>query len=111
MSIPAKLPDVIPMSDLEQDAQAIFERLRQSGSPTIITQEGRATAVLIDIEAFRRVESEREILSLLVQGEREIAEGGGYDLDEVLEEADRLLSRRVWHGAQLPISPETEADF
>jgi len=94
MLMPAKLPDVIPLSDLEQDAAAILQRLRQSGSPTIITQEGRASAVLIDIEAFRRGESEREILTLLVCGDREIAEGAGHDLDEVLAEADQILARR-----------------
>ena len=94
MLMPAKLPDVIPLSDLEQDGASILQRLRQSGSPTIITQEGRASAVLIDIEAFRRGESEREILTLLVRGDREIAEGGGHDLDEVLAEADHILARR-----------------
>jgi PHD/YefM family antitoxin component YafN of YafNO toxin-antitoxin module len=94
MSPSTKLPDVIPMSDLEHGAASILQRLRQSGSPTIITEEGRAAAVLIDIEAFRRGESEREILALLARGEREIAQGVGYDLDEVLAEADRLLTRQ-----------------
>jgi prevent-host-death family protein len=88
-----KLPDIIPVSDLEQDAASVLQRLRQSGTPTVITQEGRAAAVLVDIEAFRRAESEREILTVLAQGEREIDEGVGYGLDEVLAEADRLLAR------------------
>ena len=88
-----KLPDVIPVSDLEQDAASVLQRLRQSGTPTVITQGGRAAAVLVDIEAFRRSESEREILAMLAQGEQDIAEGLGYDLDEVLAEADRLLAR------------------
>jgi len=94
MPTPAKLPDVIPLSDLEQDAASVLQRVRQLGSPTIITQGGREAAVLIDIEAFRRAESEREILTLLAQGDRDIAEGLGYDLDEVLSEADRLLTQR-----------------
>lgn len=88
-----KLPDVIPVSDLEEDASSVLQRLRESGTPTVITQEGRAAAVLIDIESFRRTESEREILTLLARGEREIAEGIGYDLDEILAEADALLGR------------------
>jgi prevent-host-death family protein len=89
----SKLPNVIPVSDLEQDAVSILQSLRHSGTPTVITQEGRAAAVLVDIEAFRRSESEREILALLARGEQEIAEGLGYDLDEVLAEADQLLAR------------------
>jgi prevent-host-death family protein len=89
----SKLPAVIPISDLEEDATAVLERLRQSGAPAVITQMGREAAVLIDIESFRRSESEREILAVLARGEQEIAEGKGYDLDEVLAEADRLLVR------------------
>ena len=89
-----KLPEVIPVSDLEEDASAVILRLRESGAPAVITQEGRAAAVLIDIESFRRTESEREILTLLARGEREIAEGVGYDLDEILAEADTLLGRQ-----------------
>lgn len=90
----SKLPEVIPVSDLQEDASSVLRRLRESGAPTVITQEGRAAAVLIDIESFRRTESEREILASLARGEREIAEGLGYDLDEVLAEADILLGRR-----------------
>ena len=39
----------------------------------------------------RQAESERQILRLLAQGEKEIAEGHGTDLDTVLAEADALL--------------------
>jgi prevent-host-death family protein len=88
----SKLPAVIPVSDLEEDAASVLERLRHSGAPAVITQKGREAAVLIDIESFRRSESEREILAALARGEQEIAEGMGSDLDEVLAEADRLLA-------------------
>ena len=39
----------------------------------------------------RQAESERQMLRLLVRGEKEIAEGHGTDLDTVLAEADALL--------------------
>jgi prevent-host-death family protein len=89
----SKLPAVIPISDLEQDAASVLERVRHSGAPAVITQRGREAAVLMDIESFRRSESEREILAALARGEQEIAAGIGYDLDEVLAEADQLLAR------------------
>jgi PHD/YefM family antitoxin component YafN of YafNO toxin-antitoxin module len=92
----SKPPDVIPLSDLASAAASVLSRLRQSGTPTVLTEDGRAAAVLIEIEAFRRAESEHEILALLARGEKEIAEGIGYDLDEILAEADALLGR---HGA------------
>ena len=39
----------------------------------------------------RQAESERQILRLLVRGEKKIAEGPGIDLDTVLAEADALF--------------------
>jgi hypothetical protein len=46
---------------------------------------------MLSIEAYERGERERQLLHLLVRGEQEIAAGTGYDLDEVLAEADTLL--------------------
>lgn len=88
-----KLSDIIPVTDLRQDAAAALKRVRESKQPLVITQRGRAAAVLLSVEAYERAESERQILKLLARGEREIAAGKGHDLDAVLAEADRLLSQ------------------
>jgi prevent-host-death family protein len=88
----AKIPSIIPVSDLRQDAAAVLKRTRTTDEPVFITQRGRATAVLMSIEAFERSSNEREILLQLARGEREIASGVGHDLDAVLAEADKLLA-------------------
>jgi prevent-host-death family protein len=88
----AKVPSIIPVSDLRQDAAAVLKRTRSSGEPVFITQRGRATAVLMSIEAFERSANERELLLLLARGEKEITSGAGHDLDTVLAEADKLLA-------------------
>jgi prevent-host-death family protein len=87
-----KMPDIIPVTDLRQDAAAALKRVRTTKQPLIITQRGRAAAVMISVEAYERAEHEREILRLLARGEREIRRGKGHDLDDVLAEADRLLA-------------------
>ena len=87
----ARLPHIIPVTDLRQDAAAVLERVGKSREPFVITQRGRAAAVLLSADAYQRAESEREILMLLAQGEKEIAEGQEADLDAVLAEADALL--------------------
>jgi prevent-host-death family protein len=83
----------IPISDLKQDASETLKRVRKSNRPLIVTQRGRSAAVLLSVDAYQKGEQEREILRLLALGEREIAVGKGYDLDEVLAEADALLSK------------------
>jgi prevent-host-death family protein len=89
----AKNPTKIPVSDLKQDASATLKRLRKSKRPFIVTQRGKPAAVLLSVDAYEKGEQEREILKLLALGEREIAVGKGCDLDDVLAEADALLSK------------------
>ena len=90
----AKVPNIIPISDLRQDAAAVLRNVRGSQQPLIITQRGRAAAVMLSIEAYESAEEEREILRLLAQGEREIAQGTGFSLKKVMTEADRLLAEQ-----------------
>ncbi len=87
-----KLSNIIPISDLRKDASNLLKQLRKSKEPFIITQRGRASAVMIGVEAYEESEHEKGLLRLLAKGEKEIEIGQGYDLDKVLAEADVLLS-------------------
>lgn len=87
----AKVPAIIPITDLRQDAARALDRVRRSRDPVVITQRGRAAAVMLSIEAYEHGERERQILRLLAAGEREIGKGKGRDLATVLAEADQLL--------------------
>jgi len=88
----ARIPNIIPITDLRQDATSIVKRVTASGEPLVITQRGRAAAVMVSIEAYKDSQHELEILRLLARGEKEIEAGKGYDLDAVLAEADSLLN-------------------
>ncbi|MFP4573139.1 MAG: type II toxin-antitoxin system Phd/YefM family antitoxin [Desulfobacterales bacterium] len=85
-----KLSNIIPVSDLRQNAARLLKQLKKSDEPLIITQRGRATAVIIWVDAYEKLEREKEILRLLAKGDIEIEAGLGYDLDSVLAEADSL---------------------
>jgi prevent-host-death family protein len=86
-----KIPDIIPVTDLRQDAAAVLKRLQDSPGPLVVTQRGRAIAVIQSIDAYEKSEHERELLHLLAIGEKEIAEGEGHTLSSVLKETDALL--------------------
>ncbi len=86
-----KLSNIIPVSDLRQDAAKLLKQLQKDKEPLIITQRGRATAVLLGVDAYEKLEHEKEILRLLAKGEKEIEAGSGYELDAILAEADALL--------------------
>ncbi len=87
----AKIPNIVPITDLRQDATAIVKRVTASREPLVITQRGRAAAVMVSMEAYEHSQHELEILRLLARGEKEIEVGKGYDLEVVLAEADSLL--------------------
>jgi len=88
----AKVPVIIPITDLRQDAAAALKQVKSSRQPVVITQRGRAAAVLLSMEAYESSEHERELLHLLARGEQEITAGKGFDVDDVLAEADALLT-------------------
>lgn len=87
----AKVPKIVPVTDLRQDAAGILREVQESGEPLFVTQRGRAAGVLLSIEAYERSQHERELLRLLAQGEKEIAAGKGHSLESVLKEAEGLL--------------------
>jgi prevent-host-death family protein len=99
----AKLPNIIPISDLRRDAASVVKRAAASRTPLIITRRGRAAVVMVSLESYERSQHELELLRLLAQGEKEIETGKGHDLDAVLAEADSLLKGK---GAQLPGQPD-----
>lgn len=88
----AKLPTIIPITDLRQDAATVRRQVRESKEPVVITQRGRAAAIMMSAEAYERSERDRELLRLLARGEKEIAARKGHSLDAVLAEADALLA-------------------
>jgi prevent-host-death family protein len=90
-----KLLKIIPVSDLRQDAAKILKKLKDSKEPLIITQRGRAVAVMQSVETFEQSEHDNELLRLLAKGEREIEMDEGYDLEDVLAEADRILAGKT----------------
>ena len=89
----SKVPAIVPISDLRGDAANILGRMKKTHEPVVITQRGRAAAVMVSIEEYERSNHEREILRLLAQGDREAAAGKGYELEDVLKEAEQLLAQ------------------
>ena len=86
-----KVPQIVPVTDLRQNAAAVLKKLRHSREPLIITQRGRAAAVMLSVEEYERENSERQILHVLARGEKEIKVEEGFNLDSVLSDADALL--------------------
>jgi prevent-host-death family protein len=88
----SSLPVIIPISDLRQDTAGVIKRVAASDEPVVITQRGRASAVLVSTETYERTQHENEILRILARGDAEIAAGLGRDAEDVMAEARGLLA-------------------
>jgi len=64
----SKVPEIVPISDLRQDAASVLKRVRTSREPLIIRQRGRASAVMLSLDADEESEEERRILRALARG-------------------------------------------
>jgi prevent-host-death family protein len=86
-----RVPEILSITDLRQDAAAVVERARSGDEPIVITQRSHAAAVLLGVRAYERMMYEREVLGILAKGETEISDAEGLSVDEVLAEASKLL--------------------
>lgn len=89
----ASVPDIVPITDLRQDASGVIRRVTATRQPVFITQRGRAAAVVVSAETYARTQRELELLRLLARGEAEAEAGVGVALSAIMAEADELLGR------------------
>jgi len=87
-----RTPQIIPISDLRQNASGVVKKLSSSREPLFITQRGRAAAVMVSMKEYEHTQHELEMLRLLAHGEKEIEAGVGFDLKTVLAEAGEMLA-------------------
>lgn len=68
-------PAVQPVTEIKRHATEIIARLQADRVPVLITEHGRAAAVLLDVESYQGMLRRLEILEGVARGERAISEG------------------------------------
>lgn len=86
--------DIEPVTTLKRDAAGLIERARERSSPIVITQHGKATAVLLDVESYERQRRALLLLKLLAQGDRDYESGRVHTAAEVDARVRRRLRAR-----------------
>ena len=79
-----------PISYLKSHTAEIVKNLTKSQKPLIITQNGEAKLVVMDIHSFEEREETLALLKTLALGNREIEQGKFRDAEEVFTEIDNL---------------------
>lgn len=75
---------VKPVSYVKSHAAELIREVNTTGEPLIITQNGEAKAVLMDLQTFEQHRESLAMLKILALSGREFAQGDYEDADSVL---------------------------
>lgn len=73
-----------PISYVKANAAEIIAGLGEGADPMIVTQNGEAKAVLLDIAAYDRMLETMAMLKIVAMGERDIRAGRTKPIEEVV---------------------------
>jgi len=85
---------VISLSEFKSDASRLLRDMQERSETLVLTQNGRARAVVEDYDAYRRREDALLMLKLLVQGEDDIQRGRLTSQGEVFSSLRQRLAKR-----------------
>ena len=75
-----------PISYVKAHASELLDCIEEEREPIIITQNGEAKAVLMDVSSFDQMQETRALLRLLAMAEKEIEAGETFSAEEILAE-------------------------
>lgn len=81
--------NILPISDLQRQAAQILNEVVESDEPAIITQRGRAVAVIVSADRFAQMEADLkilddlELLRLVEEGKKDVESGAVLSHEEV----------------------------
>jgi prevent-host-death family protein len=79
-----------PISYLKSHTAQIVKELTESREPMVITQNGEATLVVIDVKSYEERENTLALLKILALGSRELEQGNYQDAEDVFASIDKL---------------------
>ena len=79
------------VTSLKRQATRILSELRSSKEPVLITEHGKPSAYLVDVEDYEFMQHRLELLEGLSRGERAVLEGRTYSQSEAREKMGKWL--------------------
>ncbi len=75
-----------PISYVKAHAAELLDRITEEREPIIITQNGEARAVLVDVRSYEETQETMALLQILAIGDKQIEAGQTYPIEEVIAE-------------------------
>ena len=78
--------NIKPISYVKTNAAEMMKYVNDRKNPIIITQNGEAKAVLMDIDSYQDTEDAFALMNILKIADKDIENGNLYDVDEVFSD-------------------------
>ena len=85
------IEDIKPITYMKTHSSELINTVRGNRRPVVITQNGEARAVLMDIDSYERQKESILLLKIIAQGEEEIKSGKIIEQDKFFSKLDRKL--------------------
>lgn len=83
--------DIQPVTYLKNHSAEVLERINKTRRPMVITQNGKARAVLQDAKSYEETRRALGLMKLVAQGEREVEQGKLVAQDDLFDRIERKL--------------------
>ena len=75
--------DIVPLSSFRADVTRLMSQTRQTHRPVIVTQNGRAANVFLDVADYQKLIDRVDLMMDIYKGENDIAAGRVHSTDDV----------------------------
>ncbi|MDR2922975.1 MAG: type II toxin-antitoxin system Phd/YefM family antitoxin [Treponema sp.] len=85
--------NVKPISYIKTNAAQMMKYVNERKNPVIITQNGEAKAVLMDIETYQDTEDAFALMNIIKLAEKDITEGNVKKADDVFKNMREIIAK------------------
>ena len=75
--------DIVPLSSFRADITRLMSQTRQTHRPVIVTQNGRAANVFLDVADYQKLIDRVDLMMDIYKGEKDIAAGRVHSTDDI----------------------------
>ena len=86
--------DIVPLSSFRADMTRLMSQTRQTHRPIVVTQNGRASNVFLDVGDYQRLIDSLDLMMDIHKGEQDIAAGHVHSTDDVRRATMKELDSR-----------------
>ena len=77
--------DIVPLSSFRADVTRLMAQTRQTHRPVIVTQNGRAANVFLDVADYQKLIDRVDLMMDIYKGENDIAAGRVHSTGDVCD--------------------------